>query len=316
MFPLLLALGCSPPATPRPVQPEVPTETLRAEGRVILVTIDGVRWQEATDPALMPSLSDWAVFGNHRLNSRVATSSLKPLSMPGYHALMSGHTAPCTDNTCDRIAIETLPESLIRRLDLPQRAVAVFASWGAIPMAAASQTPASFILDTNVPTGNTEDVPPWPHARFDAETSQRAVTYFERYTPRFLWISFLDSDEHAHRDQHDEYLTAIQQYDRFLTTLQQTIAALGLTETTTIILTTDHGRGRGPFWTSHGHLPGARQMFLAATGPWVGLSGPISGGLTLHQADVRPTIERLLGLTPTPCEATGCGAPIPELTPR
>ncbi len=123
MLPLLLTLGCRPEPTPRPVQPEVAAEALQAEGRVILVTIDGVRWQEATDPGLLPSLSDWALFGDRRLGSRVETSSLKPLSLPGYHALMAGHTTPCEHNRCGRIDVETLPESFfridpLRRLDL------------------------------------------------------------------------------------------------------------------------------------------------------------------------------------------------------
>jgi membrane-anchored protein YejM (alkaline phosphatase superfamily) len=310
MLSLLLALTLKPPETPRPIQPRADRRTLQAEGRVILVTIDGVRWQEATNPELMPSLSDWAVFGDRRLGSRVATSSLKPLSMPGYHALMSGRTEPCTANDCEPISTETLPESLLRRLPLSRTGVAVFASWSSIRHAAAHRA-ARFTLDTAV-----ADTAPWPDARLDAKTMARALRHLEEHQPRFMWVSLLDSDEHAHQGQHDEYITAIQRYDRFLVTLQAKVAALGLAETTTIILTTDHGRGRGPLWTTHGILPGAREMFLAATGPFVGLSGPVAGGATIHQADVRPTIERLLGLTPTPCEAPGCGSPIPELTPR
>lgn len=313
MLPLLLALGCRSEVTPRPPRPEIAAESLQAEGRVILVTIDGVRWQEATDAELLPSLSDWAVFGDRRLGSRVSTSSLKPLSLPGYHALMAGHTTPCEHNRCERIAEEPLPESLVRRLGLSPEQVAVFASWDRIPMAAASQLPATFRLDVDVPASGG---PPWPNARFDQVTFDRAVAHLTTRRPRFLWISLLDSDEHAHADQHDAYLEAIRQYDRFIVVLQDAVEDLGLTEQTTIILTTDHGRGRGPLWTSHGKLPGARQMFLAATGPWVGLSGPVSGGPTIHQADVRPTIEHLLGLSPTPCTADGCGVVIPELTPQ
>ena len=142
------------------------------------------------------------------------------------------------------------------------------------------------------------------------------MAFLTTHQPRFLWVSLLDSDEHAHRKEWDGYLSAIDQYSVWMEELQQTVDDLGLTEQTTIILTTDHGRGRGPFWHSHGRLPAGRHMFLAATGPWVGVSGTVVPEQTVRQADVRPTIERLLGLEPTPCDQSGCGTPIPGLVPR
>lgn len=304
---LLSMLSCTAP-TPRPEQPVVPAAQLQEHGRVILVTLDGVRWQEAT--TRLPSTAEWAMFGDRRSGSRVSTSSSRPLSMPGYHALMLGHTAPCADNDCPRIAAQTLPESLMQRLSLPAHEVAVFASWAAIPLAASSQEAPTFTLDSAV-----DSAAPWPDARLDAVTAERALEHLRTHRPRFLWISLLDTDERAHQDDWPGYLDAIDRSDRLLAELVQTVGDLGLTEQTTIILTTDHGRGRGPLWTTHGSLPAARHMWLAATGPWVQLSGTIAGG-TLGQADVRPTVERLLGLEPSPCDAEGCGEPIPEIVPR
>ena len=307
---LAALLSCTQ-TTPRPSQPVVPVEQLQAEARVILVTIDGVRWQEATDPEVLPVLSDWAVFGDHTKGSRVTTSSIRPLSMPGYHALMAGFTTPCADNDCDRIAVQTLPERIIADLSLQQSEVGVFCSWAAIPRSVASQSPVSFILDSAI-----DPAAPWPNARLDAQTIVRAMRYLEGYRPRFLWISLLDTDEFAHRDQREGYDLSLEQIDQWLVVLQEKLVEMGVAEQTTIILTTDHGRGRGPFWTSHGSIPAATQMWLAATGPWVGMSGVVSGGPRIHQADVRPTIEALLGLPPTPCEADGCGQVIPEIASR
>ena len=63
-----------------------------------------------------------------------------------------------------------------------------------------------------------------------------------------------------------------------------------------MLITADHGRSRAD-WRTHGlTAPGSRDLFIAAIGPLV-RGGTAPGA---NQRDVRPTIERLLGLCPQP----------------
>jgi arylsulfatase A-like enzyme len=92
-------------------------------------------------------------------------------------------------------------------------------------------------------------------------------------------------------------LNALQGLDDFLRELWQAVRTTpGYRDHTTIILTTDHGRGHTPRdWSDHGDdVPGAGQMWLVVLGPEV-VAGR-AGDAT--QSQVAPTILSLLGLDP------------------
>lgn len=69
---------------------------------------------------------------------------------------------------------------------------------------------------------------------------------------------------------------------------------------TTLIITTDHGRGRTPAdWTSHGEdIPGAEEIWIAVAGPDTTARGIIADHGPLQQTQVAATILRFLGLDP------------------
>jgi len=65
---------------------------------------------------------------------------------------------------------------------------------------------------------------------------------------------------------------------------------------TTLIVTTDHGRGVLWDWRNHGGRPWARRVWMYARHPRLKRKGlTVLGGTHL---DLRPTIESALGLTP------------------
>src|SRR5689334_17754057 len=81
----------------------------RAPRHVVLVTLDGARWQDIRgergalfpdEHPLMPSL--W----HHVLTDGVwldATTSSAPRSLPSYQALLTGHVTSCDSNDCARV---------------------------------------------------------------------------------------------------------------------------------------------------------------------------------------------------------------------
>lgn len=86
---------------------------------------------------------------------------------------------------------------------------------------------------------------------------------------------------------------------------------------TTLIITTDHGRGNTPAdWTDHGRdVEGAQNIWLAIVSPDDARRGEWHHAPTLQQNQVAATIAAALGLDYTRQEAAA-GKPIPlDTTP-
>jgi hypothetical protein len=330
----LLASACDD--SERSTPPPVPTATSAsarhgasppADARVVLVTIDGLRWQEVFDAKdslarggerpLMPHLTERVIragvgFGDRdaRGGASARTSSRRPISLPGYQAIFAGRTTPCESNDCPRVTGETLPEAIARRLALSRDEVAAFGSWSRLALAVSARDDA-VLVDVGPEGGPHMGGPPWPNARWDRQTLFRALPHLRSARPRFLYVGLLDTDERAHDGDREGYLAAARAADAALARLDELISQLPPAQAaaTTLIVTTDHGRGNGPLWTGHSRYPTSRDIWLAARGPSV--QGPARSRVS--QADIRPTVERLLGLCPSPCEGEGCGEVIAEL---
>src|SRR5262249_21701380 len=112
--------------------------------RVVLVTLDGVRWEDAfagTGHApelpkrgvVMPNLhrivgERGAAFGGSGCASDVRVSGPTNLSLPGYMEIFSGkRVANCYWNGCPRTTTPTLLDDV--RAKTSSRDVAVFSSW-------------------------------------------------------------------------------------------------------------------------------------------------------------------------------------------
>ncbi len=280
------------PFPPEPHDDEVSAH-LHRTARVILITLDGPLRDDVLSGALMPGLHE--ALRTHGVAFPAEVSSPMALSLPGYQALAAGHATDCRDNDCPRIEVETLAEGVARRLSLPPGDVAVFASWSKLARAASSHDGTVFV-DAPPDGPPVEGGPPWRNARFDAQTFARARTYWEAHHPRFLHLAFLDTDEYAHQGLREDYEQALHQADARVLEVLRWVEALPVAEraVTTVLLTADHGRGRGD-WKEHGFFDrGSGEVFIVALGPVV------RGGdqSRADQRDVRPTVERLFGLCP------------------
>lgn len=287
------------------ISPAVAGET--AAPNVVLVTLDGVRWQDILDNKPDAFLRDgdkaptfpgfWTTLvPQGALWKHAEISNKAVLSLPAYQSIFAGSRQPCKDNECARVAVETFPERLIRELALPKEKVALFSSWDKLPLAFES-----------VPGTTYTDAGDNGATRWDAVTFPKALAYLKAEKPRFLYISLNDPDHWGHAGDYAKYLESLRQSDAWLVEL-----AAALDENTTLIVTTDHGRGVLWDWKSHGGRPWAKRIWIYARNPRAAKKGLTPKGGT--HADLRPTIEFLLGLTPTAC--SGCGRPLSEaLTP-
>jgi hypothetical protein len=313
------------------------------QNNVVFMTLDGVRWQElflGTDPELSDSprrlsifTQFWAelahqgvLFGDLQNKTEMEVSNPILLSLPAYQSIFAGSFQWCLNNDCGRIPTETLQERIQREFHLDKMDVASFASWNRIAFAVEHIDGATFVnagiqpvLD---PLADDEmerlnqlqvlDPPEWHDARRDTYTFAHALRYLKKHQPRFLYISLNDSDEWAHRGNYPAYLKTLRTYDQYINELSKALDDLGdYGKNSTLILATDHGRGAGSSWKDHGPLTqDSKYVWLFARSPYTRLrhDQPHSG---YSHADIRPTIEASMGLSPIQC--FGCGKPISEV---
>jgi hypothetical protein len=281
-------------------------------------------WRETREErrlALWPSLwgtlvSRGVVLGDKEKGSSVQPRNPHLFSAPGYAEILTGQYQPdVTSNDVKRYPHRTVLEFVRRALGLGARQVATFGSWEGFATLSSSETGAFF---TNA---GYERVPPalanarmaylgelqfeimalWETGRSDAVTFELALEYLKTQRPRLLYIALGESDDWAHARRYDRLLDYIQVADGYLGTLWRTLQSLdAYRDRTTLILTTDHGRGVTPDdWIDHDEgIAGSEDIWIAVIGPDTPDRGDLAPYPTVHQADVAATLVRLFGLEP------------------
>jgi hypothetical protein len=292
-------------------------------------------WRETPEQrreALMPFF--WktlaptgVVVGNPARGSSMKVGNAIKWSSPGYSEIMTGAVYPeIVDNTIVRYPHRTFPEFLVSELKLDKSAVAQIGSWDGFTMAASSTDDAFFMngayaaipralstpeMDTLVAL-RADVMGLWEDSSNDVLSFRLAQAYLQKHHPRFLWIGMGQSDDWSHADRYDRLLDYLHLADRLIgelwTALQADSAYRGRT---TLVITTDHGRGLTPEdWVEHdAAIAGSDDIWLAAIGPDTpprGEAGPLP---TVYQRDIAATIISLYGLDPARFNPRS-GAPI------
>lgn len=300
-------------------EPSAPPESLEPPDPVVLVVLDGVRWQEifggttSLDAAsLTPNLHRLASERGAALGgttrSAMYASGPNYVSLPSYREIFSGRAGTdCTENDCPRIARPTIVDELHAR----GRSAAVFSSWEKIDLAAASRPDGITIsAGRGGKPGN-----PWPGAgdfRRDRATAELAVAHLEHERPDFLFLGLGEADEYAHHGDYVDYVGAIVLADRILGDVLATLERMGDRGARThVFVTTDHGRSYG-FRDHGGRYPESGRVWLVAAGPRIKARGTLETSREHHLRDIAPTLRLIAGL---PRVATGpdAGAPIDAL---
>jgi len=279
-------------------------------------------WAAAPDARrrkLMPFLWDTllarhgTIVGNQALGSVMRVTNTHWFSYPGYAEIATGaaHDAEIDSNDNRRNPFPTVLEIVRRELGLEPRHVATFASWetfrwiveheeGATTVNAGLQRYVHPDHDLQVLSEwQFEARTPWDGTRHDAYTWRFARAHLQTYHPRLLWIALDETDDWAHDGRYDRVLDTLSRVDAALsdlwTWLQQDPEYKG---TTTLILTTDHGRGRTvEDWRNHGKdVQGAQDIWLAIAGQDVTRRGEAQNLPPLYQNQIAATIGRLLGV--------------------
>lgn len=292
-----------------------------AEPRAVLVTIDGLRWQEAfhgPDPALvtreedrgrelMPFLRsfarDGALIGDRRANSCMRVENRYWFSYPGYTEMLAGRPNPRIRANSRQWNDDVTVLEWLNGRDAFRGQVRVFAEWEKVRYIVNTQRSGLPVIVANQAL-----------TLRDAPTMAAAQAMFAAPT-RVAWIDLGDTDTRAHHGDYPGTLDAAARADAFLADLWGKIEAdPRWAGQTTLIVTVDHGRGasEGGKWRGHGSgwyrgmrvpgigWPGSDATWLAARGPGI---APGSGAIYTDAncattAQVAATLLKSVGADP------------------
>ncbi len=346
---------------------------------VILVTVDGLRWQElfhgpearlvadaeftpdpdpirtryvdVADPAraLMPFLHDQVarqgvLVGDRKAGSCMRVTNPYWFSYPGYNEILTGRVDPGVDSNDKTPNPNVTVLEAVNRLPVFAGRVRAFGSWDVFPFIVNTERsgvpvnagyaplpddgrPETAMLNALMMTTPRQ----WDGVRLDAFTHQAALASLKHDRPRLLYVAYGETDDFAHDARYDRYLTSAERTDGFIGELW---AAAQANPTyagrTTLIVTTDHGRGHvhRRAWTAHGssetwwdRVTGqdwgrdSDQTWLAVLGPDVRTDAGPNADACWGADQVAATALVALGLDPTAVLPTA-GVPFDGLLPR
>jgi Type I phosphodiesterase / nucleotide pyrophosphatase len=254
-----------------------------------------------------------SVAGNPARRSRVHLANAHWFSYPGYSEMLVGraHDDVIKSNDPVRNPFPTVLEFARSHGGLTRDQVAVFASWsvfnaiaehteGAIAINAGFEPYQSGDHDVmRLNNAQFETPTAWETVRHDFYTWRFALDHLTRHRPRVLYIAFGETDDWAHDGRYDRVLEAFTRTDRYLqelwTWLQSQPDYRG---NTSILLTTDHGRGHTPAdWRDHGkNVAGAGETWMAFVSPGMSQRGEWQEHAPLTTSQIAATLVTWLGL--------------------
>jgi hypothetical protein len=254
-----------------------------------------------------------SIAGNPLAGSTVRVTNGHRFSYPGYSEILTGQAFDDDIKSNDLIQNphETVLEFVRHGRRLPRSKVAAFASWGVFAgiverVAGTITTNAGQqrleLPDPAVALVNRlqfEVMPPWDLIRHDAFTFRLAMAYLKAERPRLLYLALDETDDWAHDGKYGLVLDALARTDRQLRELWEWVESdAQYRGKTTIILTTDHGRGKtAADWRSHGRdIEGAQDIWVAIAGPDSPRRGEWKTAEPLFQNQIAATVARFFGL--------------------
>jgi hypothetical protein len=254
------------------------------------------------------------LFGNLAKGSSMQVTNRYRVSYPGYSEILTGRAQDDLIKGNDNIQNPTpsFLQFLKQKQKLRPQQVAVFASWDNFRYSAESVPGELFInagyqrSDLPKNSARTDELNKLQFdarfvddsARHDAFTFGLAMEYLDKQLPQHVFISFDETDDWAHNRRYDRVLESLQFLDRALQELWTYLQGSSkYRDTTSLVLTTDHGRGSTlEDFSNHGpDVPGDEQIWAAVIGPDTPATGEAMNTAPCYQRDVAPTILNLLG---------------------
>ena len=271
---------------------------------------------EARRDALLPFLwqtiaSGGQIYGNRDLGAEAYVTNGLNFSYPGYNETLCGFPDPrirSNDNVANPNV--TVLEWLNRKNGYHGK-VAAFGAWEVIASIVNGEragfvTNAGYAPFTAAPVTARlellnrlkEETRMWDDEPFDSFAFDTALEYLKLHKPRVLYLSLGETDDWAHEGKYDLYLRAAHRVDQYLKELWETVQSMEeYRGKTTLIFSTDHGRGDAPVeWKSHGEkIPRSKYTWMAFLGPDTPALGERANIAPVTQSQIAATLAALLG---------------------
>lgn len=316
---------------------------------VVIITLDGFRWQElfkGADSIIInnsryteniPGMKEryWAastderrkkllpffwntiaaegqLYGNRTFGNYVNNANPYWFSYPGYNEIFTGYPDSNVNSNSKKLNKNENVLEFINKQKGFEGKVAAFTSWDVFPFILNEERSKLYVNSAfektriNLPTFNLLDEMQ-DHAprilgdgvRPDLLTFYIAKEYLKTYKPRVLYIGFDETDDFAHGGKYDLYLQSAYMVDQLIADLWGWLQVDPYYKSkTTLIITTDHGRGddNKDQWKDHGEkVKDASEIWMAVMGPDTEATGEVKTPMQLYQRQVATTIASLLG---------------------
>lgn len=334
-------------AFPQSTDPTWPVDT----PNVVLITLDGFRWQELFEGAdsilllnkqatrdeyipktywhsdvstrrkmLMPFFwgeieANGQLLGNRNFNNRVDCDNPHWFSYPGYNEMLTGFVNRKIRSN-DKVDNPNMTVfEFIAKQPGYENKVAAFGTWGVfpyifrehsshIPVNAGTEAATGELSEREILLNELQEL--LPNAvteRHDVFTGYLAMEYMKREHPKAVFIGLDETDSYAHGGMYDQYLHAAHRSDEIIKRIWTFIQSdPHYRNNTTLIITTDHGRGRGYKhdkinWRSHGRLAfGSGEVWVAAIGPSIAAGGEKKSAEKYTLSQIAATVATTVGV--------------------
>jgi hypothetical protein len=282
--------------------------------------VKAANWREtaaARRELLMPFF--WTViarqgqlYGNREKGSEAYVTNGLNFSYPGYSETLCGFADPRVDSN-DKVPNPnvTVLEWLHNKPAFRSK-VAAFGAWdtfpailnasragfpvvaGFDPLTVAPITPAVSILNAlKADSTRVMDAEP-----LDVVPFYTAVEYLKQHKPRILYLSLGETDEWSHAGDYKHYLESAHRTDSYIQKLWELVQSMPeYRGTTTLIVSTDHGRGLAPVeWNDHGgKISDSKYIWMGFLGPDTPALGERGQIAPVTQSQIAATLAALLG---------------------
>ena len=116
--------------------------------------------------------------------------------------------------------------------------------------------------------------------------------------PRVMFVGYGDTDVFQHMGRYDAFLDTAHSFDGYMAELWQQLQSMpAYKDQTTLIISTDHGRGGGPeHWKDHASdRPGSESIWIAVIGPDTKPLGERRDVPLVTQSQIAATLAALVG---------------------
>lgn len=252
------------------------------------------------------------LFGNQHAGSVARVTNTMWFSYPGYNELATGAADPRIDsNEYGPNPNVTVFEWLNRKPGFAGK-VEIFATWAAfadifngkrsgLPVRAGGS-----LIDANdkSPQGALLNELYRTTTRlygadpFDSFLHVVVREHLRTHKPRVMFIGYGDTDNWQHMGRYDNFLATAHSFDAYMAELWQQIqSSADYKDRTTLIISTDHGRGSGPEeWKDHGTgQKGSENIWIAVIGPDTAPLGERHAVPAVTQSQIAATVAALVG---------------------